>query len=108
MTIKHRLKHEWQLLMKSPPGRRFIDRYHRRRHQQSTKVGRALSIFLGAVFLTAGLVMLFVPGPGTLALLVGVALLAEQSQWMARALDWLELKIRPAAQWLMRVWRQQT
>jgi len=107
MNIKQRLKHEWQMLVKSPPGRRFIDRYHRRRHQHSTQVGRALSIFIGVAFLMAGLVMLFVPGPGTVALLIGLALLAEESQLMARFLDWLELKIRPAAHWLKRVWRPQ-
>ena len=107
MNLKQRLKHEWQMLVKSPPGRRFIDRYHRRRRQHATSASRALSIFLGMVFLIAGLVMLFVPGPGTVALLIGVGLLAEQSPLMARLLDWLELKTRPAARWLKRVWRLQ-
>ena len=107
MTLKQRLKHEWQMFVKSPPGRRFIDRYHRRRRHHPTSVGRALSIFLGVVFLIAGIVMLFVPGPGVVALVIGLALLAEQSQLIARFLDWLELKIRPAAHWLKSVWRPQ-
>lgn len=106
MNVKQRLKHEWHLLVKSPPGRRFSDRYQRRRRQHATTISRAISISIGIACVIAGLIMLFVPGPGTLALLVGIALLAEQSQRMAQALDCLELKLRHAAQWLKRVWRQ--
>ena len=61
---------------------------------QSGLVGRVLYVTGGAAVFLAGLVMLFVPGPGMLAMLVGAGLLADQSLLVARALDWLELSAR--------------
>jgi hypothetical protein len=57
---------------------------------------RALSILGGAVLIAAGLFMLIAPGPGILVLLVGCALVAEESHYMARFLDWAEVRIRRA------------
>jgi hypothetical protein len=108
MNLKHRLKHEWQDFLQSPPGRRFIDRYHRRRQQASSAYGRLISIAIGAVMLTAGLVMLFVPGPGIVSILLGLGVLAEQSQSVARALDWLDLRSRHIGKWLKGFWQQPT
>ena len=54
-------------------------------------------IILGGTLLFAlGLVMLVAPGPGILVVVVGGALIAEESLLMARALDWSEVKIRRA------------
>jgi hypothetical protein len=36
------------------------------------------------------------PGPGTVFLVLGAALMAEQSRWIARALDRAELLLRAA------------
>ena len=55
---------------------------------------RALSILAGAVLIAAGFFMLVAPGPGILVLLVGCALIAEESQLMARFLDGSEVGIR--------------
>jgi hypothetical protein len=45
----------------------------------------------------AGLVMLVIPGPGLLVMIVGLGFFAEESLWLARWLDAMEL-------WLRRTW----
>jgi len=55
---------------------------------------RTLSVLAGAMLVAAGLFMLVAPGPGILVLLAGCALIAEESQLMARFLDWAEVGIR--------------
>jgi hypothetical protein len=53
-----------------------------------------LSIFGGALLIAAGLFMLVAPGPGILVLVAGCALVAGESQLMARFLDAAEVRIR--------------
>jgi hypothetical protein len=53
-----------------------------------------LTILGGTALIAVGLVMLVAPGPGILVVAIGGALLAEESLLAARALDWLEVKIR--------------
>ena len=100
MNVQERIKNQWQDLLRSVPGRRFQDRYHRLRQRKTSAVRRLVSLGIGAAALLAGLVMLFIPGPGILTLIVGLGLLAEQSLTVARVLDWLELKARQAGKWL--------
>ena len=57
---------------------------------------RGLTILGGAALIAAGLFMLVAPGPGILVLVAGCALVAEESQYMARFLDWAEVRIRRA------------
>jgi hypothetical protein len=53
-----------------------------------------LTIVAGTLLLAVGLVMLVAPGPGILVVVLGGALLAEESQLIARFLDWAEVGIR--------------
>lgn len=53
---------------------------------------RIAKIILGFVVLLAGLLMLVTPGPGGLAILVGLTLLASEFQWAKRLLDRLKEK----------------
>jgi len=55
-----------------------------------------LSIFGGALLIAAGLFMLVAPGPGILVLVIGCALVAGESQPIARFLDAAEVRIRRA------------
>jgi putative transmembrane protein PGPGW len=55
-----------------------------------------LTIVAGTLLLAVGLVMLVAPGPGILVVVVGGALVAEESLCMARFLDWAEAGIRRA------------
>ena len=102
MNLQQWIKQQWQDLLRSAPGRRFQDRYHRLRQRRLSATRRLVSLGLGAAAVLAGLVMLFIPGPGILTMAVGLGLLAEQSLAAARVLDWLELKARQAAKWLTR------
>ena len=55
-----------------------------------------MTIFGGALLIAVGLFMLVAPGPGILVLLVGCAMVAGESQPMARFLDATEVRIRRA------------
>jgi uncharacterized protein (TIGR02611 family) len=101
-----RFKRQWQELAASAAGRRFQDRYHRRREKSQSPLMRMITGVAGLVLLVAGVLMLFVPGPGALTMLVGAALLAERSLVAARVLDWLELKSRDLARWARQAWRK--
>ena len=90
-----RLKTSWRELRHGKPGRRFRDRYDRRRSHSRHAGGRKWSMIVGGVLIVlAGIVLLPLPGPGMLVVALGALLVAEESLSMARALDWLELKGR--------------
>lgn len=59
---------------------------------------------LGVAIIAVGVIALPAPGPGTLVLAIGGALMARESLAVARALDWLEVKLRRAARWAGRLW----
>jgi hypothetical protein len=89
------VKQQWGELRKGCPGHRFQDRYERSRNAQSgNALQQLLPFVVGAVLIGAGLVFCVIPGPGVPLILVGAALLAERSLFMARALDWVEVKLR--------------
>ena len=46
---------------------------------------------LGGLIMVAGVAMLVLPGPGLLALVIGAALIAEESLFAARVLDRIDL-----------------
>jgi len=56
------------------------------------------------VSLAIGVVLVFIPGPAILFFLIAGGLFAMQSLWVARALDWSELRIRAAIS-AIRKWR---
>jgi hypothetical protein len=55
-----------------------------------------VKILAGSALIAAGLFMLVAPGPGLLVLVLGGALIAEESAPMARLLDAAEVRIRRA------------
>jgi Putative transmembrane protein (PGPGW) len=90
----HKLKQSWQDLQQGEPGRRFQDRWRGKRQGGAGR--KVLVIGLGALVFAAGVFFLPAPGPGTVFLVLGAALMAEQSRWIARALDRAELLLRAA------------
>jgi hypothetical protein len=99
-AIFHRIQEHWRHFRASRPGRRFQDRYYFRvRQKRYGLAAKWLRIGLGALIALAGVVMLAVPGPGTIALLVGCGLIAEESYVVARLLDRLELAGWRAVRW---------
>ncbi|HEU4611640.1 MAG TPA: PGPGW domain-containing protein [Kofleriaceae bacterium] len=62
-------------------------RHRPRRHS-------ALALGLGIVLLAGGVVLLFIPGPGLLLILFGLALVASHSERLSRLLDRAEPALR--------------
>jgi len=69
-------------------------RYERRSHHRKSPVARLAWTIAGIVAVVGGIVLMPAPGPGIPVVLVGAAILAEESLYVARALDWCELKLR--------------
>jgi hypothetical protein len=86
------LSHAWHQFQHGAPGRRFVEEHERVAHRsRAVRVG---VIFLGSVLIGAGVVMLFIPGPGILAILFGLALIASTWRRLAAWLDLGEVRIR--------------
>jgi hypothetical protein len=79
-------------ITQSTPGRRFQE-FHRKK--QGDAAWKRCAYFAAGIVLTAaGLFFMVVPGPGIPILVVGLALLAQQSATLARLLDRTEVKLR--------------
>jgi len=96
------IRKEWRVFAAEAPGERFERHYERKRRDDRTLAGRLTWIAAGIFFVLAGIVMLFTPGPGLLAIGFGVTCFAQESRRVARFCDRLELRIRAA--WSR--WRQ--
>jgi uncharacterized protein (TIGR02611 family) len=88
------LRHAWHDLGKAPPGRRFQQRFQRRRSAPRSALRKAVVLAAGVLVVIAGVIALPLPGPGLAIMALGALLIAEESRAAARALDWLELKLR--------------
>jgi hypothetical protein len=86
------IKRQVRQLKASPPGRRFQE-LHRRR-QNAGKFRTLLPIAAALAFIVVGVVLLFIPGPGTAVLVLGLALISQEFLSVAHALDRLELRVR--------------
>ena len=89
-----RLKEGWRELKRGQPGRRFQDRYARRRGAARGVLGKCAFVCVGVLVLLVGIVFLPLPGPGMIIVAAGALLMAEGSRTTARALDALELRVR--------------
>ena len=99
------LKKNWGELSKSPPGRRFQNR-HRRQAGRGTGWARSLKLAAAIALLVAGAVLLLIPGPGSVLILIGAALLAEESMIVARFMDRAEMRIRKWIDAARNLWEQ--
>ena len=88
------------------PFRRLLGRIRKRlrafrsrvrRHRSLDLTWRAGIFVLGTVVVLAGLIMFVTPGPGWLALILGLAILATEFSWAERALHWARVKAEQAA-----------
>lgn len=84
----------WDRFVHSPPGRRFQDRYRRKRRDKGSGWKRCALVGAGIALALAGVFFMAVPGPGIPLLAIGLALVAQESAALARFLDRAELGLR--------------
>src|SRR5262245_2835750 len=104
MVLKS-MKSVWHRLKEAEPGHRFQQEYEHHRGNERRKSTRIISVSLGLLIIAIGIVGLPAPGPGTLVIALGGALLARESQAVARGLDWAEVRLRRALHWAISVWK---
>jgi hypothetical protein len=97
-------KENWRELKRSSPGSRFHDYFERSRVRRERPRWwiRALRLVAACVAICIGIVLVFIPGPAILFFMIAALLLASDSARIARALDWLELRLRIGWRWLRR------
>jgi len=89
------VKEEWRHFRDDPPGERF--RKHRDRMKKRSKAYMAVSTALGVLLLAGGVVLLFIPGPGLLLIVFGLALVGSHSGRISDAMDRAEPALRQRA-----------
>jgi uncharacterized protein (TIGR02611 family) len=88
-----RIWRQWRLFRDDKPGQRFRN-YRRNLHRHASSAVRCVCVVAGLVLLAAGVVMLFMPGPGVLVIFLGLAMFAGESKALAGWLDRLEPALR--------------
>ena len=99
----NQLKKSWKVFKNASTGERFERLYEARKGQ---KASRLVFLVLGLLLLVGGVVLLVIPGPGLPLIAFGVALLAQQSLWLARLLDRLEPVLRRLASRGKSLWKK--
>ena len=97
------LAEEWHAFRDDSPGERFCN--HHRRMRKRSKAVRIGALAFGGVLFAAGIAMLFLPGPGILFAVFGLALFAGQSGFLATRLDRAEPPMRHRARAIKRKWK---
>ena len=101
-----RVRRQWRDLAAARPGNRFQQRYARRQQARRSRFSAPLTIIAGVLIALLGLVMLPAPGPGIIVVLIGASLIAEESRYTARAMDWIEVRGRRAVRSALRTWEK--
>ena len=92
MAIALEMKREWRRFKHDRPGQRFEN--HRKRMEDSPHWKRVLRAIAGFALVIVGIVFCFLPGPGLLGVVFGLALLAGMSRWLSHQMDRAEPRIR--------------
>lgn len=102
------LKQHWSQLRHAPPGERFERRYRASHGQGSRRsiLRRVLLVVLAVALTAVGIVLMFIPGPAILFFFLAGAIFAEESRWVARLLDRLEVRLRRIWHALQQWWRR--
>ena len=100
------LKKRWKSLKNGRPGHRFQDEYDERHGENRNPVTHIAILIAGVIVFASGIFFLPAPGPGTIILVIGAGLLAQESRIAAKALDWAELRVRVVVEWAIGVWKR--
>lgn len=99
------MREAWKAFRGDRPGERFRNHYRRLRESGSATL-RVIALLTGAVLIAGGVILLFLPGPGLLFLVFGLALFAGESRTLAGWLDRAEPPVRRRLAAIRRRWRQ--
>lgn len=102
------LKQHWHEFKQGRPGHRFQDRYERNKESRAGRswLARFIKPFAGMALVVAGIVFCLIPGPGLPLLLIGAGLLADVSLPVARAMDWIDVRVREIMTKVKRWWKR--
>lgn len=102
------MKQRWQDFKKREPGKRFQEIHDNKRKGEKDKspVMRHLRMAAGVLVTLVGVFLLPMPGPGTIVLVLGLAVMAGESVTVAKFLDWLEVRLRAVYQSLKKAWKK--
>ena len=106
-AIMSRALDEWRRFRDDTPGCRFRH-YNERLHTHGTRTLRVFGILCGGVLVVAGIARCFLPGPGVITILLGLALFGGESRRLARRLDRLEPAMRRKAKAIARWWKRRS
>jgi hypothetical protein len=100
-------KKHWREFKEGRPGHRFQDRYERNKESREGRswLARFIKPFAGVALVVAGIVFCLIPGPGLPLLLIGAGLLADVSLPVARAMDWVDIRLREMMAKMKRWWK---
>lgn len=100
------LKEDWRHLKHGEPGQRFKDRYYlsQRRNRSRITFWRVFNIGAGSGIALGGLLMVIAPGPGWLAIFLGLGMLSGELLPVARILDRIEVQLRKLVRSLREAW----
>lgn len=68
------------------------------RHPVTGLITKVVVTLVGVLVIVAGFVMMITPGPGLVAILLGLAILSTEWAWAATTLTWLKRKAGEAAE----------
>ena len=90
------LKRKWENIKKVTPGKRFQERYYRRRRkrQHRSQLRKLLNMIIGLLIIAVGIIFLFIPGSGWVIIFIGAMSISGESLTVARYLDWAEVELR--------------
>src|SRR6476646_879281 len=101
------LRAQWREFKKGPPGERFKKLYKRRERAPHARLKKALYFLFGLAAIGVGIVTYPIPViPSDPIILFGIAAMAPASWHGARALDWLEVKLRVPFRPLVKMWKK--
>lgn len=89
-------REDLKILLASPPGARFRDRYHRHheRRQRNSAFARSLYLALGMIVAVSSLLLAPLPGPGWATVFLGLGIVAGEHEPSAKLLDYAEVYLR--------------
>ncbi len=100
-----KMRQDVQEFKESKPGRRFQDRYRRRRQdEQGHTAKRIFLIVLGTIIAVGSLVTAPLPGPGWATVFLGLMILGGELLPAARLLDWREVRVRKCWRFVQYLW----